>query len=93
MSFVKVTTIKSRISDKEYEISIDEKGNYSCSCFAWVYNKGNSKSTGCKHIREYLTAKGIPLKNEDVPVIPVTKKKLVRNKEILQAMEELKNCL
>lgn len=91
MTLLTVGTIKSRISEKEYEISIDEKGNYSCSCFAWIYNKGGSKLTGCKHIREYLTGKGIEM--PDVPVIPITKKKLVKNKKILQAMEDLKNCL
>ncbi|MDH4164757.1 MAG: SWIM zinc finger family protein [Nitrospirota bacterium] len=34
---------------KVYTIAKDEKGNYSCSCPAWIFQRGERKA--CKHIK------------------------------------------
>lgn len=36
---------------KVYTVSVDEEGNLSCSCPAWVFKKGDVRT--CKHVEDY----------------------------------------
>ena len=36
---------------KVYTVSVDEQGNLSCSCPAWVFKKGDVRT--CKHVEDY----------------------------------------
>ena len=53
---------------KKYRISEDENGNLSCNCPAWIFKNAreskllrlveDASARYCKHISEYLKAKG-----------------------------------
>jgi hypothetical protein len=41
-----------------YTVSVDEEGNLSCTCPAWVFKKGDVRT--CKHVEDYQR-NGVPV--------------------------------
>jgi hypothetical protein len=56
MNWVMSWKVKSHSSDREYTVSVDEGGNWGCSCWAW---KGTSPRRDCKHILEMKRKMGV----------------------------------
>lgn len=44
--------------NKVYTVSVDEQGNLSCDCPAWVFKKGDVRT--CKHVEDYRR-NGVPV--------------------------------
>ncbi len=61
--------------DKEYTVALSDKGEWSCSCPAWIYR---SPRKPCKHITE--VGKALVMKNfltQAKPITPQTEAALV----------------
>lgn len=54
---------------KVYTVSVDEQGNLSCSCPAWVFKKQDVRT--CKHVQDYQRNGG-PVKPAPAPTPQAT---------------------
>lgn len=54
---------------KVYTVSVDEVGNLSCDCPAWVFKKGDART--CKHVEDYQR-NGAPVRPAPEPVQQAT---------------------
>ncbi len=61
--------------DKEYTVALSDKGEWSCSCPAWIYR---SPRKPCKHITEVGKALAMQNMATAKPITPKTKSALVK---------------
>lgn len=81
MQYTEVGRIKSHSNpNKEYKISVDNRGNLSCNCPRWIFQHHKVSGYQCKHIIEYLA--GQP--NNQVPKDKIPKRviRTIKSSEI-----------